>query len=153
MSATWASPEWKAKRLAYLAEHPACEMPGCTSPATVINHRAKANVGLAKWKEIKRNAERSKKNAALTAQQLTELANEKYAEFKARVSETYLIFTPETVEALCKRCHYARDHGKVLCTRCGENYHSTRYTQCYACNCRDQGTEPKPYKKKASKKK
>lgn len=150
MSATWRSKEWREKRAAYLTLHQLCEMPGCIEPATVINHRVKANVGLAKWKEIRRGVERSKKNAELTAEQVTDLTNQKYAEFKARVSEAYLDFTPETVEALCKRCNYAREHGKVLCTKCREHYHNMRYTQCYQCNCREQGTEPKPYKKKRS---
>jgi len=134
LSKTWNSPEWKTKRAAYLAEHPVCEMPGCIEKATVIHHRVKANVGLAKWREIYRNAERSRKNSLLTTHQLTALTNEKYAAFKARVEATYLDFTPETVEALCKRCHAARDHGKVLCLKCGENYHNPRYPACYKCN-------------------
>ena len=130
---SWNTKEWKEKRLAFLAEHPVCEMPGCTQPATVINHRVKANVGLAKWKEIRRNVERSRKNAALTVDQVTALTNEKYQEFKARVSETYLNFTSETVEALCKRCNYAREHGKVLCRRCRVHYHNPRFPVCYEC--------------------
>lgn len=120
--------------MAYLAEHPVCEMPGCAQPATVIHHRVKANVGLAKWKEVRRSVERSKKNVALTFEQVTALTNEKYQEFKARVSETYLCFTPKTVEALCKRCNYARERGKVLCQQCKIHYHSPRYPVCYECN-------------------
>jgi len=134
LTKTWASREWRAKRVAFLTEHPGCEMPGCTQPATVINHRVKANIGLVKWKEIKRNIERSKKNAFLTAEQITALTNEKYQGFKARVSETYLIFTPQTVEALCKRCNYAREHGKVLCLRCRVHYHNPRFPMCFECN-------------------
>lgn len=149
----WRSPEWRMKRESYLKEHPACEMPGCTQSATVINHRTKANVGLSKWKEIRRNVERSKKNAALTSQQVTDETNRKYAEFKARVTETYLNFTPETVEALCKRCNMAREHGKVLCQTCRGHYHNPRYPKCYLCDCQEKGIEPKPYKKRTSKKK
>ena len=34
---------------------------------------------------------------------------------------------------LCKRCAFARRYNKVLCNKCGINYHGKRYDQCFNC--------------------
>jgi len=34
---------------------------------------------------------------------------------------------------LCKRCHYYKERGKVLCHVCKTRYHKPEYGQCYEC--------------------
>ena len=45
------------------------------------------------------------------------------------------------VTTLCKKCAYMADvNGMVLCSVCGEHWHSAMYASCYACNqMRDAG--------------
>ena len=34
---------------------------------------------------------------------------------------------------MCRKCHYAREKGMVLCKLCRKNYHYTKYEKCFDC--------------------
>jgi len=34
---------------------------------------------------------------------------------------------------LCRKCAYARRNNKILCKKCGENYHNPKFNQCFQC--------------------
>lgn len=57
-----------------------------------------------------------------------------YGEYTKAAEKEYMKLTPETAMVLCNRCHTARRYGKVLCSRCRENYHSPKYPTCYSCS-------------------
>jgi hypothetical protein len=132
MTKTWGSVEWKEKRAAYLVGK-VCEMCG-GSTKLAIHHRHPVNVGLAKWKSIRRNLERGKAGEGLSVEEVVKITNEKYTDFKERAEASYMDFSPENVAVLCKRCHYAIERGKVLCVKCKKHYHGKRYPVCYECN-------------------
>jgi hypothetical protein len=132
MTKTWGSVEWKEKRAAYLVGK-VCEMCG-GSTKLAIHHRHPVNVGLVKWKSIRRNLERGKAGEGLSVEEVVKITNEKYTDFKERAEASYMDFSPENVAVLCKRCHYAIERGKVLCVKCKKHYHGKRYPVCYECN-------------------
>jgi hypothetical protein len=132
MTKTWGSAEWRMRRAAYL-KWKACEMCGSADNLS-IHHRHPVNVGLAKWKSIRRNLERGKAGEGLSVEEVVRVTSEKYMAFKERAEASYMDFSPENVAVLCKRCHYATERGKVLCVKCKKHYHGKRYPVCYECN-------------------
>lgn len=52
--------------------------------------------------------------------------DEQLLEFEKLHSEGKLLI-------LCRRCAFARRNNKVLCKKCGKNYHSPKYNQCFNC--------------------
>jgi hypothetical protein len=132
MSKTWSAKEWREKRAAYLVGK-VCEM--CSGSEKLgIHHRHPANLGLAKWKQIRRNLMRGKAGEGLSFEEITRVTNEKYAGFKARAELMYMEFTPDNVAVLCRRCHFAAEHGKTLCKRCRVHYHNPHFPVCFKCN-------------------
>jgi hypothetical protein len=132
MTKTWGSAEWRMRRAAYL-KWKVCEMCG-SADNLAIHHRHPVNVGLVKWKSIRRNLERGKAGEGLSVEEVVRVTSEKYMAFKERAEANYMDFSPENVAVLCKRCHFATEKGKILCKQCRKHYHGKRYPLCYECN-------------------
>ena len=131
MTKTWASKEWKAKRLAVI-EGRVCAWCG-SDKALAVHHNAEPRVtGLAKWKSIYRSLDKSPKHKGLSPEELKVLTDERFAVWRIEYERTYMDF--ENVVILCRRCHFALHKGKVLCSRCKIHYHNPRYQMCFECN-------------------
>ena len=65
-----------------------------------------------------------------------DMLKKKYAEYKEQAKLDYLDLTPEKAIIICQRCHYAREHGMVLCQKCKTYYikANSRYKTCYRCS-------------------
>ena len=62
-----------------------------------------------------------------------------YHQLKEKSDRDYMDF--KNVEILCRKCHFAKEKGLVLCAICGENYHKPKYEKCW--NCFTKTTEGK----------
>lgn len=47
--------------------------------------------------------------------------------------EDYMDPQMAAVQTLCRRCHFAAEHGMVLCSECRQHYHKPKYNKCYKC--------------------
>jgi ribosomal protein L37AE/L43A len=54
-----------------------------------------------------------------------------FAEVKENSNKNYLDF--QNVTVLCRRCHYAREKGLVLCKVCHKQYHKPKFEKCWEC--------------------
>ena len=52
---------------------------------------------------------------------------------RSRIFDEYKDLNDDRIVVLCTRCHYAREHGLVLCKTCGKGYHKPKYDQCWKC--------------------
>ena len=43
------------------------------------------------------------------------------------------LYSQGLLKVLCRRCAFARRNNKVLCQKCGENYHNPKFNQCFQC--------------------
>lgn len=50
---------------------------------------------------------------------------------KEKAEKEYYDFKDITV--LCRRCHFAVEKGMILCKKCKEKYHKSRYIICREC--------------------
>ncbi|UCE96859.1 MAG: hypothetical protein JSV51_04540 [Candidatus Bathyarchaeota archaeon] len=57
--------------------------------------------------------------------------DEIFAKRKQQAYENYLDF--KGVEVLCKRCHFAKEKGLILCRICNQGYHKSKYGKCWNC--------------------
>ena len=128
---SWGSKEWMEKRLAAI-EGRVCAWCGSAEALAVHHDKEPRVTGLAKWKSIYRSLDKSPRTKGLSPERLTELTNERFEAWRAEYERTYMDF--ENVIILCKKCHYALHHGKVLCQRCRVHYHNPRYPVCFSCN-------------------
>ncbi|MCW4031595.1 MAG: hypothetical protein NWE80_04445 [Candidatus Bathyarchaeota archaeon] len=55
----------------------------------------------------------------------------KFSEAKEEAMKEYLSL--KKVEPMCRKCHYAREKGMVLCKLCQKNYHYKKYEKCFDC--------------------
>ena len=56
---------------------------------------------------------------------------------KLQLNKEYLDF--KNVEVLCKRCHFAKEKGLVLCEVCGNAYHKPNRGKCWSCFLKTNG--------------
>lgn len=59
------------------------------------------------------------------------LAPHHMLEYSYKTEWDYL--DPRNVVVLCKRCHFAVHHGKILCPKCRKNYMRYENNCCYSC--------------------
>jgi len=60
-----------------------------------------------------------------------------FAQAKENSNKDYMDFKNVTV--LCKRCHYAKEKGLVLCKVCRKKYHRPKYGKCWECFTKTNG--------------
>ena len=60
-----------------------------------------------------------------------------FAQAKEAADRDYHSFKDATI--LCKRCHYAKEKGLVLCEVCGKGYHEPKYGKCWECFKKTEG--------------
>jgi len=125
--------QWKEQRKEII-KGKVCAWCGSDKSLVVHHYNEPRVTGLNKWKSIFRSVEKSPKNKDLSYDELKQIVDEKFADWKKRTLETYMDFSPENIIILCKRCHYALHKGMVLCKNCKQKYHKRRYDFCYECN-------------------
>ena len=72
-----------------------------------------------------------KEFSKLFLQRHKEEIDKMFAQAKENSNRDYMDFKNVTI--LCKRCHYAKEKGLVLCKVCHKNYHKPKYEKCWRC--------------------
>jgi ribosomal protein L37AE/L43A len=54
-----------------------------------------------------------------------------FKELKENSNQEYLDF--KNVNVLCRKCHYAKEKGLVICEVCHKSYHKPKYGKCWEC--------------------
>lgn len=51
------------------------------------------------------------------------------------------LYAEKRLMVLCRKCAFARRHNKILCERCGKNYHGKKRGICFECIVKDSPHE------------
>jgi len=153
MSKPWRTRAWKEKRLEFL-EGKTCDW--CGSRENLAIHHSKHFKAIREYRRIARTHMidyfslgknkkerqdllklagakniRSRKFQILFFNRHRHRIDELYAMRKKKADEMYMSF--KNVMVLCRRCHFAKEKGLVICEICKERYHKPKYGKCWEC--------------------